>query len=302
MLPLILISQQSRSGGSLFAQLLDAHPQLLVHPHEMNIGWPTKIRWPEVDTDIQSDLLFDQICKNNLQKRAKGGYSKGGKSFEKRKYLDFSYDRDAHKQLFSKLMPPAPRSRRQVISTYMASLFEVWDGVHQPSIAEYYSGFVPELGSRAASVDAFFSDYPDGRLVSIIREPADWLVSRRAHTKGGVVRHHDLEREISLWRKMVRAAHKYREEYRANFFLVRFEALIDEREHVMRRFSEWIGVDWNSTLLDPTFNGQAIDPNSNFSSIEGVTSRRLALSRAELELIRDLTESDQDSLRSIYSI
>jgi hypothetical protein len=46
-LPLLLISQLPRSGGSLFSQLLDGHPQLLVYPHEMRIGYPGKDTWPK---------------------------------------------------------------------------------------------------------------------------------------------------------------------------------------------------------------------------------------------------------------
>jgi hypothetical protein len=36
--PLVLISQIQRSGGSLLSQLLDGHPELDAHPHELKIG------------------------------------------------------------------------------------------------------------------------------------------------------------------------------------------------------------------------------------------------------------------------
>jgi hypothetical protein len=47
--PLILISQLPRSGGSLLSQLLDGHPELLVYPWEMKIGYPSKGKWPTLD-------------------------------------------------------------------------------------------------------------------------------------------------------------------------------------------------------------------------------------------------------------
>jgi hypothetical protein len=38
--PLVLITQIQRSGGTLFAQLLDGHSKLHVHPSELHIGKP----------------------------------------------------------------------------------------------------------------------------------------------------------------------------------------------------------------------------------------------------------------------
>ena len=39
-LPLLMVSQIQRSGGSLMAQLFDGHPQLYAHPFEIQIGYP----------------------------------------------------------------------------------------------------------------------------------------------------------------------------------------------------------------------------------------------------------------------
>jgi hypothetical protein len=40
--PLALISQIQRSGGSLLSQLFDGHPEIYAHPDELKIGYPEK--------------------------------------------------------------------------------------------------------------------------------------------------------------------------------------------------------------------------------------------------------------------
>ena len=75
-LPLVMVSQVERSGGSLMAQLFDGHPQLLAHPHELKIGYPNKRVWPPLnvaDVDEQFRLLFEL---NNID-FFQNGYSKG---------------------------------------------------------------------------------------------------------------------------------------------------------------------------------------------------------------------------------
>src|ERR1044072_6093564 len=47
--PLVLISQIHRSGGTLLNSLLDGHPQLHVHPWEIQVGHPGKSEWPVID-------------------------------------------------------------------------------------------------------------------------------------------------------------------------------------------------------------------------------------------------------------
>lgn len=181
-------------------------------------------------------------------------------------------------------------------------MFDAWDRKSHCDYPKYYAGFVPELASRATSIDAFFGDYPDGRLVSIIRDPADWFVSRRAHTKDGVARHEDLEREARLWSKMARAAERYERAYGERFLLIRFETLVRDRERVMRHFADWAGIEWHDSLLRQTFDGFDIEPNTNFESVEGVFERKSALSAEELARLRALTEDSRQRLEPLFAV
>ena len=70
------------------------------------------------------------------------------------------------------------------------------------------------------SIGRFFVDYPDGRLISILRDPADWFASRRAHTKAGIARYDDVEKEIDLWNRMARTALHYQSKYGDQRFML----------------------------------------------------------------------------------
>ena len=77
MAPLILISQLSRSGGSLFSQLLDGHPQIMLYPHEFSFTAPTKSSWPQIDPDSDPQSLFTALHNAKFDTYAETGYKKG---------------------------------------------------------------------------------------------------------------------------------------------------------------------------------------------------------------------------------
>jgi hypothetical protein len=58
--PFLLISQLPRSGGNLFSQLCDHHPQLLTHPFELRIS-AQKTVWPEHDPTENPARLFARL-------------------------------------------------------------------------------------------------------------------------------------------------------------------------------------------------------------------------------------------------
>src|ERR671938_1044237 len=72
--PLVLISQIQRSGGTLLSQLLDAHPQLHAHPHELHIGYPRDKRdWPRLDLGQGPDQWFRALREAHVDRMLVGG-------------------------------------------------------------------------------------------------------------------------------------------------------------------------------------------------------------------------------------
>jgi len=291
-LPLILISQLPRSGGSLLSQLLDGHPRLLVYPWEMTIGYPVKNEWPILDMHDSPDRLFAQLFDAELGYLARKGYRKRGKAKQKEKRLKFKYSPLDHYLSFVAALPQS-RTQRSVLDTYFDTFFRSWR--RDPNDALYIAGFVPRLASRPESVAGFFRDYPDGRLVSIIRDPADWFASRRAHTKNGEVRYSDVREEMALWNQMAAQALHYMKTHGDRFLLLSFKELVSDRDATMRRLSAWSGIDFDSSLLSQTFDNKSIHPNTNFDDpperlAEAVFERKQRLTDDERTRAYGLTE------------
>jgi sulfotransferase family protein len=298
-LPLILISQLPRSGGSLLSQLLDGHPQLLVYPWEMTIGYPVKNDWPILDMRDTPDRLFAKLFDAELVYLARKGYRKRGKVKQKEKRLKFSYSPLDHYSSFIASLAPN-RTRRNVLDTYFDTFFRSWH--REPNNPLYVAGFVPRLASRSESVASFFNDYPDGRLVSIIRDPADWFASRRAHTKLGEVRYGDVREEIALWNQMAARALQYRKDYGDRFLLLSFKELVSDREGTMRRICAWSGIEFHPSLLSQTFDGKLIHPNTNFDDpperlAEAVLDRKQRLTDDERTRAYGLTDGSRAKLQ-----
>jgi sulfotransferase family protein len=298
-LPLILISQLPRSGGSLLSQLLDGHPQLLVYPWEMTIGYPVKNDWPILDMRDTPDRLFAQLFDAELGYLARKGYRKRGKTKQKEKRLKFKYSPLDHYLSFVAALPQM-RTQRAVLDTYFDTFFRSWR--RDPNDALYVAGFVPRLASRPQSVACFFRDYPDGRLISIVRDPADWFASRRAHTKNGEVRYNDVREEMTLWNQMASLALTYRKEHGERFLLLSFKELVTDRDATMRRVAAWSGIDFDPALLNQTFDSKSIHPNTNFDDpverlAEAVFERKQCLSEAERAQAYRLTEAWRGKLQ-----
>jgi sulfotransferase family protein len=300
-LPLILISQLSRSGGSLLSQLFDGHPELHVYPWEMKIGYPSKGRWPVLDLRATPDHLFATLFHGELAFFARKGYRKIGKAQRTEKRLKFNYSPIEHYQNFVEQLPCDP-TRRSVLDTYFSTLFEAW----QPEMddAAAVVGFVPKMAFYQDSIASFFNDYPDGRLISILRDPADWFASRRAHTKEGQVRYNNIKEELANWNQMARNALQYQRDYGDQFLLLSFKDLVTDREGTMRRLAAWCGVDFDPCLLCQTFDGNPISPNTNFDDpverlAEAVLDRKQALAEGERERVYALTAKSRLDLQNV---
>jgi hypothetical protein len=121
------------------------------------------------------------------------------------------------------------------------------------------------------SVARFFAAYPDGRLVSVVRDPRSWWASAKRFREVApwkVTRHRDyseVETAIGLWRRSAEAMLEAAEQRGDSFRLLRFDTLLGDTEGTMRSLAEWLGVSFHPTLVEPTFNGLPIKADSSFA-------------------------------------
>jgi sulfotransferase family protein len=250
--PLLLISQIGRSGGTLLARLFDGHPQCHVVPHELGRmvrGLPALVAgrgdpWTELTPKQQEDR-----------------FERGVRQSGKRLHGDRSRQPFLVPPLFQRVLfertvaKNEARSAREVANAYLTAYFNSWlDNANLRSGPKrWVVGFEPGDLPR----DALAEVYPDGRVISLVRDPWSWYASaRRFNPK----RYAEREDAIRQWCETTEAALGD-----DRVTLLAFRDLVSEPEATMRTLAAWLGIEFAPSMLEPTFNGLPIGPNSSFA-------------------------------------
>jgi len=291
-LPLVLISQIQRSGGSLLSQLLDGHPEIYAHPHEIKIGFPRKWHWPKLDLTESSEHWFEILFEKQVINHFKKGYSKGHKSENRFPFIFFPF---IQKNIFINYLNGVGRkTQRDIFDAYMTSFFGAWINNHNRiGDKKWVSGFTPRLVMNYNSVDNFFSTYPDGRLISIVRDPRNWCASAMNHFNSEA-QYPDIPTSMNQWIENVKAIIRNKNKYKEKVLIISFEDLISKTRSILEEISRYLDISFDNCMLSPTFNGMLIDANSSFevpkqNIIKKTLSRYEIYSKDELSLIEDMS-------------
>jgi hypothetical protein len=264
--PLALISQAQRSGGTLLARLFDGHPQCHVHPHELHIGDKRPHVWPELPLDGEPEGWFERLREEQLgQLFARGRREvplkkQPGRAGEK--YYPFILPPAFQRRLFlDEVERRGPiGSEREILDCYMTSLFNAW--LDNQNLRGPDKRWVVAFSPRRAwdeRLDKFFEIYPDGRLISILREPLGWYASAQGRSAAA-----DPEELLELWNRSVSEMLDARERYPERVSIVQFEELVLDTEAAMRRLADFLRIDFDPQLTAPTFNRHPIGANSSY--------------------------------------
>ena len=282
--PLVLISQVQRSGGTLLNSLLDGHPELHVHPYELHIGHPTKADWPVLDLGDGPDTWLALLSEPVLAKLFATGYRKKPDMDEIENYptLPFTVVPTLVEHLFRLLCADQPpRTQREVIDRYLTAFFNSW--LDNQGLREEPKRWVAAFAPRTAWGDSrkrFVGDYPDGRVVALLRDPRAWYASASVFSK----RYGELDEAIELWQRGAREIAAAKREEPDRTFVLTYEALVQDSEGVMRMLAEWLGITWSPMLLAPTFNRLSVRPNSSYDmAASGIRGESLERWRTVLE-------------------
>ena len=302
--PLVLVSQIQRSGGTLLSRLFDGHPECHAHPQELEIGHPKKKHWPPIDLG-RPESWFDVLQERQVVKyRRRGAWSSRGGEAER---FPFLFSLRLQRALFESCTSGREvRSERDVLDCYFTSYFNAWLDNHNlyTGPKKVVTGFVPELAIDPGNVERFFATYPDGTLVSVVRDPRGWYVSARRHR----ARYGDVEHAVGRWRESAAATLGARDGRPDRVVVVLYEDLVEDPESVMARISARVGITMTPALLVPTFNGRPIRANSGAGAEgPGVLPERAEAWRDDLdrsttarisELAGDLYERAADAARA----
>jgi hypothetical protein len=289
--PLVLISQVQRSGGTLLSQLFDGHSELHAHPHELKIGYPTKYTWPQIDLSDSPHRWLETLFEYSVLSHFKKGYKKEKKRDDAFLFLFLpSIQREIFLNYLSSIDSP---TLRDVFDGYMTSYFGAWLN-NQNSYGEkrFVTAFTARLAMTRANMESFFDIYPDGRLISLIRDPKNWYPSAIRH-KPRVCR--GIRDGMDLWKKNAQAMLRNKERYGDRFCILTFEDLISKTESVMGYLAKFINIKFEDILLEPTFNTYSIRANTSFKAeksgiIKSTLQRYKTLAPQELEFIESTSK------------
>ena len=288
--PLVLISQVQRSGGSLLSQLFDGHPEVHAHPHELKIGNPKKYIWPQIDLRDSPERWFEILFEDIVVRHLRHGYKK------MEKYEDtflFIFLPSLQKEIFFKYFDSVKANTlRDVFDAYMTSYFGAW--VNNQNVIgqkKMITAFTPRLAHFQENMKSYFSIYPDGKLISIIRDPRNWFPSAVRHN---LDKYGDIRQALNQWNESAQSMLWNKERYGDRVCIINFDDLVKRTEAVMRYLAEFLNIQFDDILLTPTFNKIPIKPNTSFNLedpgiIVSVLDRYKTLKQEELEIVEEMT-------------
>jgi hypothetical protein len=265
--PLVLVSQVQRSGGTLLSQLFDSHPECHAHPYELHLKRKHEDpRWPRLDLRKRPERWFEVLYEPQAAHHLLHGYSKpGGK--EAVEVFPFLFVPRLQKQIFDECVATRRIEReRDLYDCYFTSYFNAWLDNHNlyTGAKKAITAFTPRASFHQSGVRRFFDTYPDGTLISLVREPRSWFASAFKYRE----KYRDPEASMALWRRSAEAAIKARRRHGERVVVLTYEELVQDTEAAMTRLAEKLGIAMVPTLLTPTFNGRSIRPNSS-EPVEG---------------------------------
>ena len=284
--PLALISQIQRSGGTLLSQLFDGHPELHAHPHELKIGYPTKYTWPKLDLEDDPNRWLETLFEYSVLSHFKKGYKKEKKRDDAFLFLFLP---SVQREIFLDYVGSIDSlTIRDVFDGYMTSYFGAWlNNQNSSGNKKFITAFTARLAMTENNMQSFFKIYPDGRLISIIRDPKNWYPSAIRH-KPRICR--GIRDGMNLWKKNAQAALRNKDRYGDQVCVLTFEDLISKTESLMRYLAKFLDIKFEDILLEPTFNKYPIRANTSFAAekngiIKSTLQRYKTLTGDELEFI-----------------
>jgi hypothetical protein len=264
--PLALICQAQRSGGTLLATLFDGHPQCHVHPHELRIGVRGGHSWPRLKPSDSAEEWYAKLQENQLGILFVKGRRKiplkapGEKSKEMGSY-PFMLPPSFQRRLFlDEVRRRKPESEREVLNCYMTALFNAW--LDNQNLVGVDKRWVVAFSPRRAwgeGLTRFFKLYPDGRLISILRDPWSWYTSAQGRDP-----HADGDDLLKAWNRSAIEMLGARSAFPDRALVVRFDDLLLDTSATMRVVADFLEIDFDPQLATPTFNRYPVGANSSY--------------------------------------
>ncbi len=253
---LALISAGFEHGGNVTHRHLDGHPDLLVYPFESQLGnrefndflasvERVQYRYPEFPEGLSSSELYESIIDEEMKTFLR---KRNGSKF---KDADLVLDEKIRKARFIELLEQPPYSRAKVIEAFFRSTFDSWENSKTAMKANsIYVGYSPAIGIDASRI---IKDFPKVKIIHIIRNPfSAYFDTKRRPFPQPILKY------LITWNIYHSTAEIFANMFPDNVKIFRYEDLVSNKETFMREVSKFLGVDFNETMLFPSWNGKEL--------------------------------------------
>lgn len=256
-LPLILISQIQRSGGTMITQLFDNHSEVLSYPHELRVFNPA---WNFLSFKNFYTFKMEPFASMARNKK----YVKNA-SIKNQESHHLKFDLNFQKFIFDKYSQTDDGNLREQFNFYFTSFFNSFENL-KTSInkKKYILAFIPRSNLYKKNFEIFSKTYPDGFIVSLIREPLSWLSSAIKHS----LEYKDVNYALKIWYDTTKLTLNMKQN-RNKIILVNFEDIITKPKKTLKKLCKKLKINYSESLAIPTFNGEKILSDSSFRSVRG---------------------------------
>ena len=256
---LVMLSAGFEHGGNVTHRHLDGHSKLCVYPFESQLGnrdfndflasvERVQYRYPNFPEGLTALELYEQMIDEEMKTLLR---KRNGSKF---KDVDFKFDESKRIAEFVRLLGDGPYTRRQVVEAFFRSTFAVWENHHTPiTPGMHYVGYSPTIGIDA---DRIVRDFPNVRIMHIVRNPFSAYrdTKRRPFPQ-------PLNKYLITWNIYHSTVEMYARLYPANVKIFRYEDLVGDKKAFLQSAAQFIGVDFEESMLYPSWNGQEITTN-----------------------------------------
>lgn len=254
---LVMVSAGFEHGGNVTHRHLDGHSKLLVYPFESQLGSRNfndflasvervQYRYPEFPEGMEAGELYEQMIDEEMKTFLR---KKNGSKF---KDADCQLDEKDRVAEFKRILgDKPPHSRAKVIEAFFRSTFTAWKNYYvKPAEGMHYVGYSPAIGIDA---DRLVRDFPNVRIMHIVRNPFSAYrdTKRRPFPQ-------PLSKYLITWNIYHSTVEMFAKLYPKNVRIFRYEDLVENKEKFMREVADFIGVEFEPSMLYPSWNGVEI--------------------------------------------
>ena len=256
---IVTVFTSGRSGTTLTASLLDSHPYIASTPDQILHGfysfWEN---FGDLESEALAEAFVDQFetlfdgaahCKNRKSGLC-GGDEGGFTTMGENRDQTLSADIDIFRASMKAMLAPGRTVTRRLFTQALHVAYADARGHRLEKGAIILLGL---HGPTRPAVTALSEDFENPRLLHMVRDPIQTLGSHFRHKHGAG--------DLRSRTPMVMVRNRYAsgkpglENLKFQSRAVRLEDLHRAPKRTMSAVCGWLGIPWDETLLESTFNG-----------------------------------------------